>query len=1129
MTINTKRMSNRVRFAALAAAGLLLTLSGSTAKAQGAVITGKVTAENGTLLEGAQVSINEITASVGTNAKGVYTLNVPSARVNNQQVTLRVRAIGYLPDIKLVRVTPGTQTQDFALKTDINRLSEVVVTGVVGEGVERSKVPFSVGRITEADIPVPALNPITALEGKVAGLRIAQTAGQPGQSPQIQLRGPTSINTAGRSTSPLIIVDGVIMNVGSLGELGGLDLESVEVIKGAAGASLYGTRAANGVITVKTKRGGSGSDGIKFNVRTEYGTNDLNSINYGEPVNHQLVLDETGKQFCVAGATNIAPCSRTVTWMKEIMRVNNVAADTVRQPVSLQGNSPSRGNGELLNSFEASIWPGSHYNPLAQVIRRNPVTINAVDATGKLGGVKFYVSGSNQSQQGAIRGITGNQQRRARVNLDYDARSDLSMSVSTLFDNGTNDNRSFGIFGQVLRGTSIGTDYLARDTLNRPIVLTGGSGLLSPLGNSGTGLLYDAENFSNLTNSTRFVGNISSRYFPLDWLTVDGGFAYDNRQNIDKAYEVKGYRTNGVSTGTNSGNINFGNGSDIAMNGNLGATLRRQLRSDLNGTLQLRGNFDQEVQVNDNSGGQIFNVGGVYTTSNSTTNKTATSGESTIKNEGFLAGASLDFKDRYIVDGAFRYDGSSLFGSGNRFAPFGRISGVWRVSEEPFYHLDVLDDFRLRASHGTAGSTPRFTAQYETYSCGTTGCSLGQAGNINLRPETTTENEFGTDFTLFNRLGVELTNARSTTKNQILQVNTPAAVGFTTQWQNAGTLTNNTYEVGLNLPVMSRKDFSWTMHGTWDRTRTYITELFTPEFFTDGGTGQGSGSFFLITARTARPCAVPVDPKDLLCSTPDQVRAANGFQINRFGQIYGRKFYRSCSDMPKRSVTVGGVTTAYDLQAKCGDGKEFQVNDMGFVVWTGAGNSWKDGIKKNLWQTYLPGAQSDFGNNVPLYFGMPIVDRPLRGEPNQGTGIFQILGNAFPNFRYSFSNSITYKRLTLYGLLDATIGQKIYNQGEQWGLADLSSSTFDMASKTVETAKPVGYEWRTGPSENVGVGGFYDVLNPNNYNLEDGSFAKIREMSLSYRLGTGPRGRRLHGRLCRSQPLHLHEVLRPRS
>jgi hypothetical protein len=170
-------------------------------------------------------------------------------------------------------------------------------------------------------------------------------------------------------------------------------------------------------------------------------------------------------------------------------------------------------------------------------------------------------------------------------------------------------------------------------------------------------------------------------------------------------------------------------------------------------------------------------------------------------------------------------------------------------------------------------------------------------------------------------------------------------------------------------------------------------------------------------------------------------------------------------------------------------------------VWVGAGNSWREGITENLWQTILPGSLSPWGNGVPLYFGMPIVDRPLRGEPGEGSGINQVLGNVFPDFRFSFSNNVQWKRLTLYALLDATMGHDIYNQGEQWGLFDFNSANFDNATRTVETAKPLGYGWRTGAGEGVGIGGFYDVLGPNNYSVEEGSFAKIRELSLTYRVG----------------------------
>jgi hypothetical protein len=138
---------------------------------------------------------------------------------------------------------------------------------------------------------------------------------------------------------------------------------------------------------------------------------------------------------------------------------------------------------------------------------------------------------------------------------------------------------------------------------------------------------------------------------------------------------------------------------------------------------------------------------------------------------------------------------------------------------------------------------------------------------------------------------------------------------------------------------------------------------------------------------------------------------------------------------------------------------------------------------------------------VPLYWGHPIVDRPLAGQPGQGVGINQIIGNSLPDFRFSISSDFQWKRLTVYTLFDATIGQDVNNQGEGWGLLDLSSHQFDQAGASVETAKPVGYSWRAGPSESTGTGGFYDLLGPNNYTVEDASYAKLRELSVSYKMG----------------------------
>jgi hypothetical protein len=366
----------------------------------------------------------------------------------------------------------------------------------------------------------------------------------------------------------------------------------------------------------------------------------------------------------------------------------------------------------------------------------------------------------------------------------------------------------------------------------------------------------------------------------------------------------------------------------------------------------------------------------------------------------------------------------------------------------------------------------------------------------------------GTDFTLFNRLGVELTYAHANTEDQILEVATPASLGFSTQWQNAGTLQNKTWELGLNLPVITKPDLQWSMRGTWDRTTTYITELFVPKF-TYTPTNQGAGSFFQIQAEPHAcrySATLPAGADPTACAPPAGITAydvTNGFAANRFGNIWGRKFLQTCADLPAKitsSVASGGLGLTCG-NGTAGDVSDFQVNDWGYLVWTGSGNNWRDGITRNLWQTILPGSVSPWGNTVPLYFGMPIVDRPLRGEPDEGVGILQIIGNVMPDFRFGWSNNVTYKRFNVYALLEGTIGHELYNQGEQWGLFDYTSSNFDMANKTVETAKPQGYQWRTGPSEGVGIGGFYDILRQNNYNTEDASYAKVREISATYSVG----------------------------
>jgi TonB-linked SusC/RagA family outer membrane protein len=1070
--------------------------------AQNAVIRGTVTSQDRKEpIAGVNIVVTELSISVLSSDRGVYVITVPAARIPTTPVTVTARAIGFKAMSRTMTLRSGEQTADFTLQTDINRLEEVIVTGSL-EGTERAKIPFAVGRLTTEDLPVPALDPIRALAGKVAGVRIGQTGGRPGSSPEILIRGPTSINATGRSQEPLIIVDGVILHVGSYAELGGLDIESVEIVKGAAGASLYGTQAAKGVITITTKRGLTGADGIKFNARTEWGFSDFNSVKYGLPVNHQIQLDETGTRYCVNSLSGASGCSRTLDLMTEMYRINNVNADTIRT-----GQSPMYGSmtlADFRNIYQAQIYPGRYYNSLAQISARHPTSLTAVDATGKVGSVGFYVSGEYTDDPGAVKFLKGSQQKRGRVNLDYSPRSDLRISVSTMFDNFYRDNNITNIFGTLLRGGLPGQDYLARDTIgcaHEVITSQGGSpggcGRLlvarpnwRPTDNGGAFPLYEGENRINDQTSNRFLGGVSAKYFPASWVTFEANFGYDNRANRQQRISIKGFRTAGISTGNNNGNLSITNSRDEALNLGLSATFRKRLAPDLNGKIRFAGGYDQEIFQRNTGEGQIFNVKEIYTLGNLTANQAVRSDAQTIKNMGLSGAATLDYKDRYILDGSYRTDGSSLFGPGHRWSDFSRLAGVWIVSNEPFWKVPFMDEFRLRGSRGTAGSTPRFDAQYETFTVAVTGISTGRAGNAGLRPETTAEYEVGTDFTLFKRLGFELTYAQGTTKDQILLVNVPASVGYSSQWQNAGNLQNKTIEAAVTIPIVNSKSFYWQARGSWDRTRTYITKLNVPDFLYDAGTTQGTGTAFYFTADSRKVCLpgevghLPGEPG----FAPGEARpSCTGPQLNRYGNFYGRWFLKNCNEL------------AAAIRPSCGPGKDYQINDEGWLVWVGAGNTPKDGITKNLWQTTLRAADSPWG--VPLSWGHPIVDRPLKGQSGEGVGINTVQGNALPDFRFSIGNDFQYKRVTLYALLDATVGHLINNQGEQWGLLSLGSADFDQAGKSVETAKPIGYSWRAGSPESTGTGGFYDTLNPNNRVLEKGTFAKLREVSLTYKLG----------------------------
>ena len=1044
----------------VAAAIAMLLGTAAVAQAQNATIQGKVTSEQGRPLEGANVFVTELGLSVGTNAAGNYTLTVPGARVRGQTVVLRARSIGQRPDTKSIVLRPGVITQNFEMAQDLNRLSEVVVTGVTG-ATEQTKTPFAISRVTADQMPVVGVNPLSQLQGKVAGAQIVASSGRPGASPSVILRAPTSINASGRSQEPLYVVDGIIIN-GGLPDLNPEDIESVEVVKGAAAASLYGARAGNGVIQITTKTGKTSSqNSIRFGFRSEVGTGDLERrISIAK--RHGLFTDETGTRLCTTAggvpAGMLFGCYNSLNYQREAQRINQNGVDFALTPAGfpLDPGAGSNGN-QLRNNFQANQWPVKTFDAVGQLFQPSPTTINNFDVTGRYGKTTFFGSLNRLDQGGTVTYLNGFQRNSMRLNVDQVVTDKLSFNVNTFFSRSTQDgfNQEDGNGGVFFRLTRVPplVDLLRTDSLNRLFIRTN----LQGAGTQNFNPLYELQNSKRSDVNDRFLAGGTVRYAALSWLDLEANFSFDNSRSVFEFTQDKGYRTTTPTPATNGGFIARGSNFGQSYNGSVNATARWTPFSDLKTRYTIRYIAEEQQFSNVSTSGSLLGLFGVPQLGNTTpSTRTGGSGQTTVSGIGFFGSTNFEYKERYIIDALMRRDGSSLFGAEQRWQTFGRVSAAWRASQEPWWFIPQVSELKFRGSYGTAGGRPNFSAQYETFSLNAAGVAVpGVLGNPNLRPEVSREQEFGADFELFKRLGGNITYAKTRVSDQILQPPLPAAAGFTSQWRNAGTLSNSSFEVSLNMPIITTRNLNYTARLTYDRIRSEVTELNVPAY--NFSNGVNAGAFRVETG-------VP------------------------YGTMYGRRFVETCNQLPGA------------FQSQCGSATSaFQKNRDGFIVWVGEGNTLQDGISKNLWNASLVGTAAPFG--VTAAWGHPMIVRDTTLATNN-PGRISPLGNVLPRFRWSTSQTLTYKRLSLNGLVDATVGKSVHNQGLGWSLLDFLYGQADQIGQSTASAQPQSYYYRAGPPDNAnGIGGLYDVLGPNSFSVEKATFARLREMVASYRVG----------------------------
>lgn len=1055
-------MLERVGMRRLGASILAVLLSFASAQvvsAQGAAtITGTVTNEAGQPLFGAGVGIEALAIQVGTGEDGRYTITIPGARVRGQQVVLRARLFGFAPQVKSITITEGSQTHDFQLRADVNRLSQVVVTGVA-EGTEKTKVPFTVATVTAADMPVPGANAFAQLQGKVAGVQITQTTGRPGSDPAILLRAPLSINAAGRGQGPLVIVDGIIFN-GGISDVNPQDIESVEVVKGAAAASLYGSRAGNGVIQITTKKGkGQSNDGIRFNVNTEYGQSDIER-EYDLARAHALTMDPTYTRYCVAvvGTAGQPACTWTTTMEQELRRVNDIPDDLTlptRTFIGDIGISSAPSPTMLRHNYQATTFPRT-YEPIRQLMTNGQFVNTNVSMSGRIQSANVYASVSNLTQEGSVRFLNGFVRNSFRLNADQQIGEAWTISGTSFFSKSLSDGGNFVAgnnrvwFG--LSRTPAFTNILAKDSQGRYLPRH------NPLvqGNQNYNPVVEALGARQTNDDSRFLGSLAVKYRPVTWADAEWNFGYDYYSGWGEFLRDRGFRTSNQNIAQPLGFFSRANSFAISYNTSLNLTMRRQLTQDINGTLSFRYLYEQQDFKNDGLSGNNLVVAGLNTANAITANQSINSSQSRLAQIGLFMTGRLDYQGKLIFDGLIRRDGASVFGEENRWQTYGRGSILYRPSEEAWWFAkDIVNELKLRAAVGTAGNRPIFSAQYETLSIGAGGTlTPAGLGNPLLGPEIIRETDIGFDAELFNRFGVEFSYINARAENQILQVPVPAIAGFSNQWRNAGTLENKIIEGSVNIPILEGfRGVTWSTRMAFDQPQSRITQLDVLPYFVSAAGAQGTDQMFRIAAG------------------------------NDYGVIFGRQFARNCRDLPAA------------FQARCGDGREWQKNDDGYIVWVGQGNTWRDGITKNLRNAVNPGSDNPWG--VQGFWGQPIIMRNAdqSGQVNK-------LGSAIPNLRWSMGHNVSWNKFTGYVLFDAVQGRSVFNLVRQWNYGDFMNGDIDQLGKTVETAKPIGYYWRAQPPDNSqGIGGLYDFLGPNNLTVEDASFVKLREMSIGYRVG----------------------------
>ncbi|TAE31325.1 MAG: TonB-dependent receptor [Cytophagales bacterium] len=761
-------------------------LGSQSAFAQGGNVTGKVTDAAGSGLPGVTVQLKGSPRGTTTDGEGVYRLqNVPSGS------TLVFSSIGFTTQ----EVAVGSRTTvDLSLIDDSKALEEVVV---VGYGTAKRKdLTGAVTQITARDLnPGVNPNPLQAIQGKVAGLVITTPSGDPNANPTVRLRGYTSLSGAG---DPLYVVDGVIGV--PIQTISPQDIESMDVLKDASAAAIYGSRGANGVIIITTKRGKSGKTTVTFN----------NYVGIQTVARRLDLLDGPGY---VAAVTQIEGAA--------------ALGDLQRFTKDASGN------------FFNTDW-------FSQVTRNAAVNNHDLAVSGGSQAFSYRGSLSYIDQQGLVK-KTGFDRVTARINLDqkaFDNRLNIQYNLAYTENNRELDNRGPVAAATFFLPTMPVVSPTAANNQGGYAEVGGSFDLFNPVA--------ILENQINTQRQGYLQGGMNLRYEILDGLTlgVNGQLQRDNRvTNFASNAAIKAFAGANGQAGRgleqNSTKLmeltanytkEFGTGNNYSL---LGGYSYQQF--DYDGfSAQNNGFVTPDINFN-NLGlgsGSLVNPSSDYARSYRNQNKLIS----------FFGRATVNFGDRYNVTASLRRDGNSVFGANNKWGLFPSAAAGWTISNENFFPKSgPLNYLKLRVGYGSTGNSEnifpynslQLYGQSGTYFDGTLnnflpGYGIIQNANPNLKWEVVTTTNLGLDFQLFkNRLNGTIEVYDKVAKDMLYNFSVPAdGIRYFTNsiLANVGSMRNRGIELSLGGDIIDKGDFNWNARIVGNYNQNRILSLSNDEF-----------------------------------------------------------------------------------------------------------------------------------------------------------------------------------------------------------------------------------------------------------------------------------------------------------